>query len=62
MIMGDLGGRATEEILDRLKEQVNDQGICDPQDCREILIDSIREQMHVARQLMILKKSSPSSW
>ena len=24
MIMGDLGGRATEEILDRLKEQVND--------------------------------------
>ena len=30
MIMGDLGGRATEEILDRLKEQVNDQGICDP--------------------------------
>ena len=47
MIMGDLGGRATEEILDRLKEQVNDQGICDPQDCREILIDSIREQMSV---------------
>lgn len=49
MIMGDLGGRATEEILDRLKEQVNDQGICDPQDCREILIDSIREQMHVGK-------------
>ena len=48
-IMGDLGGRATEEILDRLKEQVNDQGICDPQDCREILIDSIREQMHVGK-------------
>ena len=49
MIMGDLGGRATEEILDRLKEPVNDQGICDPQDCREILIDSIREQMHVGK-------------
>ncbi len=49
MIMGDRGGRATEEILDRLKEQVNDQGICDPQDCREILIDSIREQMHVGK-------------
>ncbi len=49
MIMGDLGGRSTEEILDRLKEQVNDQGICDPQDCREILIDSIREQMHVGK-------------
>ena len=49
MIMGDLGGRAIEEILYRLKEQVNDQGICDPQDCREILIDSIREQMHVGK-------------
>ena len=49
MIMGDLGGRATEEILDRLKEQVNYHGICDPQDCREILIDSIREQMHVGK-------------
>ena len=58
MIMGDLGGRATEEILDRLKEQVNDQGICDPQDCREILIDSIREQMHVGKTTSIGKLAS----
>lgn len=47
LIMGDLGVRATQEILDRLKEQVDEQGICEPEDCRQILIDSIREQMHV---------------
>ena len=47
LIMGDLGVRATQEILDRLREQVDEQGICEPEDCRRILIDSIREQMHV---------------
>lgn len=47
LIMGDLSVRATQEILERLKDQVDEQGICDPEDCRQILIDSIREQMHV---------------
>ena len=47
LIMGDLGVRATQEILGRLREQVDEQGICEPEDCRQILIDSIREQMHV---------------
>lgn len=47
LIMGDLGVHATQEILERLKDQVDEQGICDPEDCRQILIDSIREQMHV---------------
>ena len=47
LIMGDLGVRATQEILERLKDQVDEQGICDPEDCRQILIDSIREQMDV---------------
>lgn len=47
LIMGDLGVRATQEILDRLREQVDEQGICESEDCRQILIDSIREQMHV---------------
>ena len=47
LIMGDLGVHATQEILDRLREQVDEQGICEPEDCRQILIDSIREQMHV---------------
>ncbi len=36
LIMGDLGVRATQEILDRLREQVDEQGICEPEDCRAI--------------------------
>ncbi|MBQ7839296.1 MAG: signal recognition particle-docking protein FtsY [Lachnospiraceae bacterium] len=47
LIMGDLGVNATSEILDRLKKQVKERGIREPEACRQLLIDSIREQMHV---------------
>lgn len=47
LIMGDLGVNAASEILDRLKEQVKEKGIREPEECRQLLIDSIREQMYV---------------
>lgn len=47
LIMGDIGVNATGEILDRLRDQVKEQHIKEPADCRQLLIDSIREQMHV---------------
>ncbi|MCU6763454.1 Cell division protein FtsY homolog [uncultured Roseburia sp.] len=47
LIMGDIGVRATEEILDSLKEKVKENKIKDPADCKELLIDSIKEQMNV---------------
>jgi len=47
MIMGDMGVKATDEILTKLREQVKSQRIHDPADCRQLLIDNIREQMHV---------------
>lgn len=47
LIMGDLGVRATEEILDSLREKVKKQHIKEPQDCKELLIESIKEQMQV---------------
>lgn len=47
LIMGDIGVNATTEIIDRLKEQVKEQHIKEPQDCRQLLIDGIREQMQV---------------
>ena len=47
LIMGDLGVRATEEILDSLREKVKEQKIKDPAACRELLIESIKEQMDV---------------
>ena len=47
LIMGDLGVQATEDILDDLREKVKERHIKEPSDCRQILIDSIKEQMDV---------------
>ncbi len=47
LIMGDLGVRTTDSIIEDLKEKVKKQGIKEPEDCRQILIDSIKEQMNV---------------
>ena len=47
LIMGDLGVRATDRILEDLKRKVKEQHIKEPADCRELLIESIREQMDV---------------
>lgn len=47
LIMGDLGVKATYDILDKLREKVKEQHIKEPEACREILIESIRDQMSV---------------
>lgn len=47
LIMGDLGVQATDDILDDLKRKVRERHIKQPADCRELLIESIKEQMEV---------------
>lgn len=47
LIMGDLGVKATEEILESLKKKVKENKIKDPAACKELLIHSIKEQMDV---------------
>lgn len=47
LIMGDLGVKATYDILDDLKAKVKERHIKEPVECRQILIDSIKEQMDV---------------
>ncbi len=47
LIMGDIGVNATSDIIDRLKKQVKEQHIKEPSACRQLLIDSIKEQMQV---------------
>lgn len=47
LIMGDIGVNATTEIIDRLKSQVKEKHIKEPADCKQLLIDSIKEQMKV---------------
>ena len=47
LIMGDLGVHAAMEILDDLKQKVKEKHIREPIECRQLLIDSIKEQMDV---------------
>lgn len=47
LIMGDIGVNATGEILERLKAQVKEKHIKEPSECKELLIESIKEQMAV---------------
>ena len=47
LIMGDLGVQATYDILDDLKAKVRERHIKEPAQCREVLIESIKEQMDV---------------
>lgn len=47
LIMGDLGVRTTEEIIQDLRAKVKERHIKEPMECRQLLIDSIREQMDV---------------
>ena len=47
LIMGDIGVNATESIIESLKEKVKENHIKDPAECKELLINSIKEQMDV---------------
>ena len=47
LIMGDIGVVATEEILDDLKNKVKENKIKNPADCKQLLIDSIKEKMNL---------------
>ncbi len=47
LIMGDIGIRATTEIIENLKEKVKEQKIKEPAECKELLISSIKEQMQI---------------
>ncbi len=50
LIMGDVGVHATEDILDKLREDVRTNHIKVPGECRQFLIDGIKEQMQVSRE------------
>ena len=49
LIMGDLGVKATEAILDDLRDKVKANHIKQPAECKQLLIDSIKEQMKVEK-------------
>lgn len=45
LIMGDLGVVTTEKIIEDLKAKVKELKIKQPEECRELLVNSIKEQM-----------------
>ena len=45
--MGDIGINATSAIIEHLKEQVAEKHIKNPMECKQLLINSIKEQMRV---------------
>ena len=45
LIMGDLGIQTTMSVLEDLRKKVKEQHIKEPAECKQLLIDSIREQM-----------------
>lgn len=45
LIMGDIGINTTTAIMESLKEKVKEQKIKEPQACKQLLIDTIKEQM-----------------
>ena len=47
LVMGDIGINATEEIIEQLKEQVKAKHIKKPADCKELLIQNLKDQMRV---------------
>lgn len=47
LIMGDIGVRATEEIIEDLKIKVKENKIKNPTDCKQLLIDTIKEKMNL---------------
>lgn len=56
LIMGDIGVKATGEILERLQEQVRENHIKDPEDCKSFLIQNIKEQMQVGETAYVFEE------
>lgn len=56
LIMGDLGINATTSIIEDLKEKVKENKIKEPYACKELLIESIKEQMDVGEMAYEFEK------
>lgn len=47
LIMGDIGVSTTSKIIEDLKQRVKENKIKDPAECKELLINSIKDQMRL---------------
>ena len=58
LIMGDIGVGPTEAILDRPREQIEEEDIVRPSECKRLLIQNIREQMAVGKTAYRFEKET----
>ena len=47
LIMGDIGINATTSIIENLKKEVSERHIKEPMECKQLLINEIKDQMRV---------------
>ena len=47
LIMGDIGVNATTAIVNRVRKEVKEKHLKEPSECKQLLIESIKEQMKV---------------
>ncbi|GLC82900.1 signal recognition particle-docking protein FtsY [Lacrimispora brassicae] len=56
LIMGDLGIQTTMSIMEDLRKKVKEQNIKDPLECKQLLMDSIMEQMDLGENAYEFEK------
>ena len=56
LIMGDIGVNATNDIIERMKEEVKKKHLRHPSECKELLVESIKEQMRVGETAYYFEK------
>ncbi len=56
LIMGDIGIKTTTEIIENLKAKVKELKIKEPAECKQLLIDSITEQMDLGENAYDFEK------
>ncbi len=56
LIMGDLGIQTTMSIMEDLRKKVKEQNIKDPMECKQLLMDSIMEQMDLGENAYEFEK------
>ncbi|MGC6177984.1 signal recognition particle-docking protein FtsY [Lacrimispora sp. 38-1] len=56
LIMGDLGIQTTTSIVEDLRKKVKEQNIKDPSECKQLLMDSIMDQMDLGENAYEFEK------
>ena len=55
LISADMGFETTEKVIDDLREKVEELGTKDASQCKELVMNSLREQMHVPERQHLLE-------